>query len=94
VPVATSAACLAEVWRGGARQARLSQIAKGLRVVPLDRSAGYAVGELLAVSGTSGVVDAHVALVANPEGLVLTSEPGDIAHLVGALGSKVVVEAI
>ena len=50
-----------QVWRNGARQARLSAFLNTVEVHPLDD--GRAVGVLLARSGTSDVVDAIHSII-------------------------------
>jgi hypothetical protein len=50
--------------------------------VPIDRVDAVHVGRLLAGSGTSDVVDAHVVLCARRAGqAVLTTDPGDLRQL-------------
>lgn len=75
----------AQVWRGGGRQARLARLrgAEDVVTAVLDDEASYAVGALLAVSGTSDVVDAHVVHVARQvkATAVLTSDPDDLRRL-------------
>ena len=83
VPVRTSAGALAQVWRGGPRQANLARVVRGLDVAALDENEGRRVGELLAAARTEDVVDAHVALLVEPGGTVLTSDGSDIALLLG-----------
>lgn len=46
----THAGILGQVWRGGARQARLSQALSGIEVRPLDEPLGRAAGHLLAAA--------------------------------------------
>jgi hypothetical protein len=80
------AGVLAQAWREPARQAPLAQLLKkaGVVVVPLDAAAARATGILCAASGTPDVVDASVALCAHVHGdHVVTSDPVDIARLVG-----------
>lgn len=76
------AGVLAQVWRGGP-QPRLSKLLRsGVEVQPLDRMAARAVGALLAASGTSDIVDAHVVLVARQHNAVIvTSDADDLHHL-------------
>lgn len=83
VPVRTSAGALAQVWRGGPRQANLARVVRGLDVAALDENESTRVGELLAAARTEDVVDAHVALLVEPGGTVLTSDGSDIALLLG-----------
>lgn len=81
LPVRTSAAVVAQVWRGGPRQANLARTLAGVGVVAMDHTAGRRIGELLARSGGSDVVDAHVALLATPADTVLSSDVGDMRRL-------------
>ncbi|MCY4371829.1 MAG: hypothetical protein OXF41_20965 [bacterium] len=77
---------VAQVWRGGARQARLAAFVKTLTVHPFDD--GMAVGRLLALTSTSDVVDAHLVLVAlRLSEEVLTGDPDDLGYLASVLGS-------
>lgn len=74
------AGVLAQVWRGGRRQALLARFLHlpEVRFVDLDVTTARAVGELCALTGASDVVDAHVALHALRLGLsVVTSDPAD-----------------
>ena len=81
VPVLTSNAVVAQVWRNGARQANLARTLRGVRTEPIDDNCDKAVGSLLGAAGTSDVVDGHVALLAASGDAVLTSDPDDLAHL-------------
>ncbi|MHB8319145.1 MAG: hypothetical protein ACYDEP_07960 [Acidimicrobiales bacterium] len=81
VVLRTSAGAVAQVWRSGARQANLARVLRGLDVVAVDETDAKSVGELLAVNETNDLVDAHVALLVEPEGTVLTSDVGDIDAL-------------
>ncbi len=78
------AGVVAQIWRGSARQhapARLLR-AGAVRVDPLSEDVAYRLGLLLAKSGTSDVVDAHVALLARRlQATVLTSDPDDLKAL-------------
>lgn len=83
----TSEAVVAQVWRNGARQARLAAVLKGVEVHPLDD--GRAVGRLLARSRSDDVVDAHVVFLAvaltQP---VLTGDPDDLSAIATAMGTS------
>jgi hypothetical protein len=77
-------AVLAQVWRDGARQAILSKALSipGLTEAPLHHDDAKRAGELLRASGTTDVVDAHVAvLAARLRAPVITSDPHDITKL-------------
>jgi hypothetical protein len=84
LPVRTSAAVLAQVWRDGSLQANLARVLSGVAVAPLDSFAGRSVGELLARTRTADVVDGHLALTVRPEDTVLTSDPDDIKKILRA----------
>ena len=86
VPVA------AQVVRDPRRQERLMLTLRGCEIVPFEEDDISPVGKLLARSGTSDVVDGFVALTAVKEGAaVVTSDPDDIAHLLGTLGVRLPV---
>jgi predicted nucleic acid-binding protein len=75
------AGALAQVWRGGPRQARLARLLAGheVQVPALDEQAARAVGVLCGQSGHHDIVDVHVALHAMETGHhVVTSDPDDI----------------
>lgn len=73
-------------WRGGARQANLARLLNGTTVLPLDDVTARRAGELCGAAGTSDVTDAVVAVLAGRvPGLVLTSDPADLTHLLGRL---------
>jgi hypothetical protein len=63
----------------------LASVLKGIEVHPLND--GRAVGALLARSGGSDVVDAHVVFLgAALSQRVLTADPGDLATIATAMG--------
>ncbi len=82
----TSSACVAQVWRDPARQARLTRALAGFVERPLDPLAARRCGLLLADSATSDVVDAALALLVASGDTVLTSDPQDIGRLLDARG--------
>lgn len=87
-PVVVPAPALAQAIRRPERQARLSRLVRqpGTTVVPLDRVDAVRVGRLLAVTGTSDVVDAHVVVCAQRANTVVaTSDASDIARLDASL---------
>lgn len=81
VPVRTSAGVVAQVWRSGAQQANVARLLAGVAVVDLDLSSAKRVGDLLRRSGSSDVVDAHVALLVHSGDSLLTSDPVDLGAL-------------
>jgi predicted nucleic acid-binding protein len=77
----TSSAVVAQVWRGGARQARLARLLASelAEEAALDSEASRRIGFLAAATGAEDVVDGHVALLARDEdAIVLTSDPEDL----------------
>jgi len=85
--VVTAASTLAEVLRGGPRDAPLYQALKHVQVVPISADLGRRAGELLGATGMSGhdsTVDALLATVALAQSrpmLLITSDPDDMARL-------------
>ena len=78
------AGVVAQAWRGAAAQQPVARLlrAKALRIDELNEARAYAVGLKLADTGSSDVVDAHVALLAGQVGgRVFTSDPDDIRRL-------------
>jgi hypothetical protein len=88
LPVTIPAGALAQAIRRPERQIRLARLVRQptTDVVSLDRVDATNVGRLLAASGTSDVVDAHVVICARrAEQVVATSDPDDLRHLDPAL---------
>ena len=84
----TTAPIIAQVWRNGTRQARLARFLKGVTVHEFDTANGRHVGELLGLTNSSDVVDAHLVVVARSFSLdVLTSDPDDIGPLADAIAA-------
>jgi len=78
------ATVLAQVWRDGARQARLATLVKSrsVEIVVLDVAGAKASGRLCGLAGTADIVDASVVLAARVRGdRVVTSDPEDIAAI-------------
>ena len=84
---------VAQAWRGGGRQARLSRLLLGCDVEDLVNAQARRVGELLAKATGSDVVDGAVvegALRRND--LVLSSDPGDLGSLAAAVHRRLEVD--
>lgn len=78
------AGCVAQAWRDPRRQARVAAFLRlaVTKVVTLDHDDARHVGLLLAATGTSDVVDGHVAVCAHRlNQTVITSDPDDISRL-------------
>ncbi len=93
-PIRVSSALVGQAWRDGCKQANLARVLAGVGIVPLGEDDGKRIGELLALAGSTDVVDAHVALMAAHADLVLTSDPGDIRKLLQARGVSARVQAV
>lgn len=79
----------AQVVRRPGRQARLMLALRSCEIAPFDDSHVSPVGQLLARSGTSDVVDAIVALTAALEdAAIITSDPQDIRLLLDMMGVR------
>jgi hypothetical protein len=85
------AGTIAQAWRNGRRQVLLTRALRHCDEVPLDGALARAAGLLCGQSKTADIVDASVALAA--AGLarrgsvsVLTSDTGDMEHLIATLG--------
>lgn len=73
---------LTQVWRDGARQARLSRTLRGCTIDPIDEKLAKAAGVLLGESETSDAVDAIVVAMAfELGGIVVTSDPDDLRKI-------------
>lgn len=81
VDAVTSSACVAQVWRDPARQARLARGLAGFSEHPLDAKEARRGGLLLAQTGLRDVVDAAVVMLARDGDTILTSDPYDIEDL-------------
>lgn len=82
--VTVPATALAQVVRAPARQVRLARLVRQptTDVVALGRVDATSVGRLLAASGTTDIVDAHVVICARrADQHVATSDPDDLRAL-------------
>ncbi|BAK36398.1 hypothetical protein MLP_33840 [Microlunatus phosphovorus NM-1] len=77
----TTAPVVAQVSRSP-REVQLRRFLRGCRLVALTPDDAHRIGILLAATGTSDVIDAHVALVASDERAdIWTSDPEDLRSL-------------
>jgi hypothetical protein len=94
IPLSTSAAVVAQVWRDGAKQANLARILAGCDVSSLRPADGRRAGELLGRVERSDVVDAHVALLVEDGDRVMTSDPSDLERLLAVRRVRAVVTKV
>lgn len=94
VPVIVPAPVVAQAWRKP-QQVRIARLLKYAEICPMDDALARKVGRLFGETKTFDIVDATVAiLAAELHATVLTSDPGDITHLVdqqNALGRVEIV---
>jgi hypothetical protein len=90
----TTSACVAQVWRDPARQARLTRALASFLEWPLDQLRARSCGLLLADTRTSDIADAALALLVQDGDTVLTSDPHDIEHLLEVTGTKADVRTV
>ena len=88
-PPVTHGGVVGQVWRGGPRQARLTQALAGVDVQPLDDSLGRDAGRLLGATGHADVIDAAVVLLARDGDIIVTGDHDDLAPLAEAHGRHV-----
>jgi hypothetical protein len=88
VPV-THGGIVGQVWRDGARQARLARLLAAVEIAPLDDALGRRAGILLARTRTADVLDAAVVLLATDGDLIVTSDVSDLSTLAAAYGAHV-----
>lgn len=83
-PLVVPAGVVAQAWRDGRTQVRLSRLlgSPACEIVPLDDLAARSVGQLCGATGTDDITDAAVALTARQRGLrVITSDSDDIRRI-------------
>lgn len=89
VALRTSAAVVAQVWRNGAKQARLGSLLRAVLEVPLDRRRARTIGEMLARARHDDVVDGSIVDISEDGDLVVTSDPDDVAKLAEAANRRI-----
>ncbi|MGF1662422.1 MAG: type II toxin-antitoxin system VapC family toxin [Kineosporiaceae bacterium] len=90
----TVAPVVTQVWRDGARQARLARFLSLVDVRPVDEDTARRAGGLLAAAGTSDAVDALLVDAAGPGDTIVTGDGDDIERLVRASGRPVTVARV
>lgn len=91
IPLRTSAAVVAQVWRDGRKQALLAKVLEGVAVVGLSPNDDRRTGELLGRARRHDVIDAHLALCVGAGDEVLTSDVDDLRRLLAARGVDAVL---
>lgn len=88
-PPVSHGGVVAQVWRGGSRQAQLARALAAVEVVSLDEGLGRRAGVLLGRARARDAVDAAVVVLAMDDDRIVTSDPGDIQALIDAAGVHV-----
>lgn len=89
-PFLTTSVALAQAWRSPrGQQARLARFLQSVLVLSVSAEMGRAAGSLVGLAGTSDVIDATVALIAETDDTIVTSDPDDLDHLASTLGRRV-----
>jgi hypothetical protein len=78
----------------GGRQATLARVLTGVEVAALDEASAKQVGELLAQTRGSDIVDAHVGLLVDIDDTVLTSDADDIGRILRSRGVRARVAVV
>jgi hypothetical protein len=85
-PPVSHGGVVAQVWRGGGRQAMLARALAGVEVAAIDEDLGRRAGVLLGRARVRDAIDAAVVALATDDDRIVTSDPGDIQALVAAAG--------
>ena len=86
---------LAQAWRGGAKQASLSRLLALCVVEPMSEAQARAVGRLARRSRHEDVVDLAVVEGAlRRRDAIVTSDPKDVRHIVGAVGEDLRIDTV
>lgn len=85
----THGGVVGQVWRGGARQARIARLLQAIEVVALDLEVGRRAGLLLARTRQADVVDSALVLLASDDDWLVTSDPDDLRPLAQGAGLHV-----
>ncbi|MCL2783487.1 MAG: hypothetical protein FWD80_05890 [Propionibacteriaceae bacterium] len=96
IDLVTSSAVVAQVWRGGngKGQVNLARQLRGIAQRDLTAVQAREIGMLLGVSGTSDVVDGHIALSTRAGDTVHTSDVDDIRQLLACRHVQAAVELV
>ncbi|MGH3837687.1 MAG: hypothetical protein ACRDSF_18595 [Pseudonocardiaceae bacterium] len=94
VDVRTTAGAVAQVWRDGARQARLTLLLQGLLEVELTRERTRRIGTLLGQAGRRDVIDGSLVDAAVDGDEILTTDPDDITALAQYSGKNLIVTPV
>lgn len=92
--VRTTTGVVAQTWRGGPPQARLSMLLRGVEERELTCEQARLIGRLLHAAGSVDVVDGSLVQIASDGDEILTSDPGDIRALAVASRKTLIVTRV
>jgi hypothetical protein len=90
----THGGVVGQVWRSGARQARIARLLQAIEVVALNLDVGRRAGLLLGRTRQDDVIDAALVLLASDDDWLLTSDPDDLHPLAQGAGLHVEIIAV
>jgi hypothetical protein len=85
----THGGVVGQIWRAGARQARVARLLQAIEVVALDLELGRRAGLLLGRARRTDVIDAALVLLASDDDWIVTSDPDDLHPLAEGAGLHV-----
>jgi hypothetical protein len=85
----THGGVVGQIWRAGARQARVARLVQAIEVVALDLELGRRAGLLLGRTRMTDVVDGALVLLAGDGDWIVTSDPDDLRPLAEGAGLHV-----
>jgi hypothetical protein len=85
----THGGVVGQIWRAGARQARVARLVQAIEVVSLDLDLGRRAGLLLGRARQADVVDSALVLLASDGDWIVTSDPDDLYPLAEGAGLQV-----
>lgn len=89
------AAVLAQVWRGGSKQASLSRLLALCQVEPMTEEQARAIGRLASRSRHKDVIDLAVVEGAlRRKDAIVTSDPRDIQRILATTGEQGPIESV
>ncbi len=94
IDVRTTTGVVAQVWRNGARQARLTLLLRGVLEIELTAEQARCVGTLLGRTRLHDVIDGSVVDAAVDGDEILTTDPNDIGVLARNGGRNVIVTRV
>ena len=90
----TSTAIVAQVWRNGSRQAKLTRMLRSVEEVTLTPTRARSIGTLLRISKTHDIADAALVELAEAGDEILTSDSTDILQVANQSGKTLIITPV